>query len=393
MGRHYRCLTGRASFRHALLSTTILGGLAGLPASPALAACTPAAGPGTPASGTTVICESVIVNQNSSNGYGDGTQVGLKINQNGNIFSSGAFAPGVEGAALRLATGNTVTNHGIIEGNGERSGVPAGYGIVGSNLTVTNLKGFFIRGNVSAISENTNLSPTNPAGTTTVLNEGGIQGGASFGVQGTTLKLDNIGSAFIRGSAAVHGSTVDIFNSGTIEGTGVGVSASRGTINNVGGRITGAPAADAGIAHVGMNDTLTINNDGQITDPGGGNAIRNFTTSARHRIRQHGQHQQQCQWTHHDDDRQHDPVHVVDQLSGDRPASRRHVEYQQCGTDFSRRQRRRRDRQQRAGLSHERREHRDDQRRHRHLDADVPRRQPERCDDPPRRRHRFQCRA
>ena len=279
MGFRYRGLAGRTLLRHALLSTTVLGGLAAvalLRVSPALAACVPAAGPGTPAPGTSVTCESVVVNQNGPNGYGDGTQVGLKINQIGSVFSTGAFAPGVEGAALRLATGNTVTNHGITEGNGTIAGLPAGYGIVGSNLTVTNLKGFFINGNVSAISENTQLSSTNPAGTTTVLNEGRINGGNAFGVQGTTLKLDNIGSAFIKGATAASGGTVDIFNSGTIQGTSTGISAGQGTINNL-GTITGG-GGSGGIVHVGTNKTLNIVNSGTINNPDGGSAIRNLTT-------------------------------------------------------------------------------------------------------------------
>ena len=41
------------------------------------AACAPAAGAGTPAAGTTVTCSGTTTNQNSPNGYGDGSQNGL----------------------------------------------------------------------------------------------------------------------------------------------------------------------------------------------------------------------------------------------------------------------------------------------------------------------------
>ena len=50
------------------------------PASNALAACAPAAGAGTPPAGTTVTCAGTTLNQNSPNGYGDGSQTEITVN-------------------------------------------------------------------------------------------------------------------------------------------------------------------------------------------------------------------------------------------------------------------------------------------------------------------------
>src|SRR4030081_2602513 len=103
----------RTSQNAALWSLALGGSLIG--ANRAEAACTPAAGAGTPASGTTVTCTGTTTNQNSPNGYGEGSQNGLTINvQSGATETSNL----TDGAGVRVNSNNSINNLGTISTTG-----------------------------------------------------------------------------------------------------------------------------------------------------------------------------------------------------------------------------------------------------------------------------------
>jgi len=89
-------------------------------ASPAQALCTPPAGPGTPAAGTTVTCftvtnqnPGVIINGGTANdGYGDANQTGLTINvQPSQVvtgFYGGPVPPFITANGIAVGNGNTI---------------------------------------------------------------------------------------------------------------------------------------------------------------------------------------------------------------------------------------------------------------------------------------------
>ncbi len=274
------------AFRFGLLGVFAVALLA-ISFKPALAICTPAAGVGTPAFGTTVTCSDATTDQNAPNGYGFGSQNGLAIN-----VQSGASVTGTDNG-FNLGTANAITNLGTIIGQNL-------VGVLGtSTLTVTN------RGNISGdvgvaadvvnltnyggiVGISSGVAAVSGAAIANIANYGTITGG-DRGIEGGILNLTNAGNIFatrngtgaaisfvnanivntssglisgtIRGIAATDANVV---NYGTIRATGVGglgINAQTGTVTNFGT----VSASGAGANAVAVDSNMTINNAGTIS--------------------------------------------------------------------------------------------------------------------------------
>jgi uncharacterized protein with beta-barrel porin domain len=219
----------------------------------AMAACAPAAGAGTPASGTTVTCSGTTTNQNSPNGYGDGSQNGLTINVQGGATVTSNIQ---NGAGIDVNTGNTINNSGTISATGAPNPPFAttnfGISATGTATVVNNSTGT-ISGNSGSIFVNGDLSLNNMG---TVL---------GFASANGTFTLTNSGNTNELGS----NTQINLTNTGNVIGTGSGnsvIGAPAGTINNSG--LIDSPVATTGfgtIAILGKNQTFTITNSGTIS--------------------------------------------------------------------------------------------------------------------------------
>jgi hypothetical protein len=212
-----------------------------MPTSQTLAACSPTAGPGTPASGTTVTCSGATNNQNGVEGYGTGAQSGLTVN-----VQTSASVTGADDGIL-LNNTNTVNNSGAITGNGF-AGIEATNSITVNNAAAATITG----GGAFGIIAN-NATVTNF----------GIITGASYGVgAGNTATVTNFGSIVGANRDGISATNVVLNNSGIISGLSNGVTASGSANIANSGSISGG---DFGIYVYPGTAGVTIANSGIIS--------------------------------------------------------------------------------------------------------------------------------
>jgi hypothetical protein len=251
----------------------------------ALAACAPASGVVVP--GNTVVCTTTTTDQDAPNGYGTGAETSLTIN-----VLSGATVTGTNNG-IWVDNNNVINNAGTItgltaafpDGNGILAGGPAAGAIT---LTVNNAASGVITGDLNAI------FATNAANDAVlnVVNSGTIAGtgvGGSAGVAASIINLINSGTITATDEAvsAFGAGTSSVVNSGTITGVNRGVNIGTGTVvNNAGGTISGTGGlgvgvsiADGTVVNSGVISgairgisatTATIANFGTVTSTGGG---------------------------------------------------------------------------------------------------------------------------
>jgi subtilase-type serine protease len=220
------------------------------PTSQASAACAPPAGNGTPPPGTVVTCTGNTNSQNTNAGYGNATQDGLTIN-----VQPRASVNGLMGMLLR--SDNTINNNGTITGIGYYTGGDT----VG---TVINNTGTIASNVFDAIFGFTNFAnpgvvlPDRPASVATIVN--------NSGTISTSLGNFPIGNG-------ISGSIFTINNSGTISGTGRGITAENLDLTNsglvvgtLGIRITNLPPGMGSVQGSGFS---RIFNSGTITGTAG----------------------------------------------------------------------------------------------------------------------------
>jgi uncharacterized protein with beta-barrel porin domain len=217
------------------------------------AACAPPAGPGTPASGTTVTCSGTTTNQNPPVGYGDGSQNGLTINVLGGASVIGTNA----GFALDgQTTANTINNSGTIRDDGSNPAIFNGISSVGSGtLNLTNsgfgiISGTSANANAAVIGVNAGTTQGSNAGLITVTGNGSETAGINaIGVSFTNTGTIAAAGSTVNGTFGVLGLTsLIVTNSGTISAnggiglTGTAIESISGTLivtNNAGGLISG----------------------------------------------------------------------------------------------------------------------------------------------------------
>ena len=238
------------------------------PASNALAACAPAAGAGTPPAGTTVTCAGTTLNQNSPNGYGDGSQTGITVN-----VQQAASVTGTNTGIL-LGANDTVNNHGAVTGN------TLGGIIIGANGSVTNSGSVTLSG--GAFGEGILIN-----GPGSVINSGSVtltNGGGEGIFIGGNGSVTNSGSVTITGSGFYDG--IFINGSGSVTNSGsVTITAGNGAdgifINAVGGTGSVNNSGSVTLSGAGFNEGIFLNvvggtgsviNSGSVTlnDPAGG---------------------------------------------------------------------------------------------------------------------------
>lgn len=247
------------------------------------AACTPAA----PVNDTTVTCAGATNNQNDPAGYGTRTENGLTINvESGASVTGTRFGVNVDGRGASNTINNlgtisgldqgvladvaTVNNSGTIASSGNR-------GIEGSRITLLNSAS----GVISAIK---GLSATN----VTVTNLGSIIATAAGIEASGTINNSGTISATSTFGTALAGSTLDVTNSGLLQGgaaQGIGIDTASVTLNNLAlGVLTaskfGINAATANVINAGRIEstaadgaainaaTATITNSGTIVSAG-----------------------------------------------------------------------------------------------------------------------------
>ena len=219
----------------------------------ALAACAPAAGAGAPPSGTTVSCTGATVNQNTPNGYGDGSQTGITVN-----VQQAASVTGTNNGIF-LGNNNSVNNLGTVTGNTLAGIFINGTGSVTSSGSVTGVnEGIFIRGG-------------------TVTNSGAVTA-TGFDTKG--VFIDGAGTATNSGSVTVSGAdgagivvigTGSVTNSGSVTvggggfGEGIFVNGAGSVTNS--GSVTVSGADGEGIF---INGTGSVTNSGSVSLTGGG---------------------------------------------------------------------------------------------------------------------------
>jgi len=175
---------------------------------------------------------------NTSTGTISGSVFGINAADTANVTNFGIISGGV--FSINATNAANVINFGTISG---------GISISASASNVTNNLGT-ISGSVFGISANT----------ATVSNSGSISGG-TFGIFATTATVTNSGT-ISGGTFGIFANNIaDVSNSGTLSGSSAGISAARGNVTNT-GFISGA----SGISFGGNSD---IFNAGTITGTGG----------------------------------------------------------------------------------------------------------------------------
>lgn len=278
---HHRVLRSFNTFRNTAIGLMALTLLPLLTASLAEAACSPAAGPGVPPSGTTVTCSGTTTNQNPPAGYGDGSQNGLTINVVGGASVIGTNAGFVLDGVI---TANTINNGGTIKDTGSNPTSFSGISTVANaNINLTNNGSGIISGastdpNAVVFGVNVgNLQGSN-AGSITLTGSGS----ETAGINATSVNFNNTGTmtatgSTVNGTFGILGLTsVTVTNSGTISAnggtglTGTAIESSTGTLNvtnKAGGLITGTEINTSGFSlgvFAGGTGAAMINNAGTI---------------------------------------------------------------------------------------------------------------------------------
>jgi hypothetical protein len=266
------------------------------------AACTPAA----PVNNTTVTCAGATNNQNDPAGYGTRTENGLTINvESGASVTGTRFGVMVDGNGASntinnlgtisgldqgvLASVATVNNSGTIASSGNR-GIEAGRitllnsasgvisaikGLSATNVTVTNLGSIIATtagieasgtiNNSGTISATSTFGVALVGSTLDVTNSGLLQGGAAqgIGIDTPSVTLNNLAPGVLTASKfGINAATANVINAGRIESTaadGAAINAATATVTNS-GTIVSAGANTRAINTTG--DASVTNNTG-----------------------------------------------------------------------------------------------------------------------------------
>lgn len=269
------------SFRTTAIALLALPIILLMTASSVEAACAPPAGPGTPASGTTVTCSGTTTNQNPPAGYGDGSQNGLSINVLG---GASVIGTNVGFALDGQTTANTINNSGTIRDDGSNpasfNGISA---VAGGTLNLSNsgsgvISGTSTNANAIVIGVNVGTLQGSNAGHITVTGNGSETVGINaIGVSFTNTGTIAAAGSTVNGTFGVLGLTsLVVTNSGTISAnggiglTGTAIESISGTLNvtnNAGGLITGTEINTIGSSlgvFAGGTGAAVITNAGTI---------------------------------------------------------------------------------------------------------------------------------